>query len=351
MNIKILKLLTIMSIFSLFSGCKSENSNFFLKDIDLSDANYALYIKHKEFGEFMVLDQQVIKANKGVLKIKLSFINYLPGEGNRSFGVMLFKNNKLIKSKIGGAFKSFETGNLKDFAIPVKQKRLEGTKSEILQKLDSLKSNKSRFITFQSNFVPDSTAFRFRVRFPSIALPITKVKDSSGYERTKIVNGIDIKNWQMKKETEFEKKWAKILEDRIRKKADTITNFEVSISKGSVEGAYLFDTTKKNGDLKTLDNKHSYMNTYIFYDFEAYIMTNQENSEKLIALDYSDCLSEEERNRGQIISEMKKMVKQSTSPKLDVDKGEVGLTHYRDQTTKANKVYQQTYQLNWIEIK
>lgn len=321
----------------------------FLENIDFSDGDYSLYIRHKKFEKFMILDEKAIKENINNLKIKFSFINYLPGEGDRSYGVILFKNNKLVKSKIGGAFKYFEIGTLADYAVPVKRQRLSGTKKQLQQKLDSIKDKRNIFITHQSEFVADNRAFRFRVYFPSIAVPVTREIDSAGYRRTLTVNGIENKIWQMEEETVFEKKWITQLENCIRKKADTISDFEVSISRGSLSDARIFDTTIEWGEIKTLDNKFLFIKDYMYYNFTAYIIANKENAEKLLALDYSGCLSGEDRNRPQIISEMKKLVKQSTKPNLSVDKGEVGLSDYKDEVTKYKKLYEQTYSLNWLE--
>lgn len=328
-----------------------KKSGFFLEDIDFSDANYALYIRDKKQGTFMVLDEQALIDNKNKLKVKSSWLNYLPGEGDRNFGVILFKNKKRIKSAFGAIFTYFEIGNLKDFGIPVERKNFWGTKSQIQQKLDSLKNNKNVFITYQPNFVKDNRDFRFRIYFPSIAVPATRGVDSLGYARIFTVNGIDYNTWTMKKETEFDKKWTKILEECIRKKAGSITDFEVSVSQGSsLSNAYLFDTTKKWGNLTSADKELIYINDFMFFNFDAYIMTNKENVEKLLALDYSDCLSEEERNRPQVIAKMKALVKQSNSPNLDVDKGEVGLSDYKDQTTKYKAPYEQEYQISWLEL-
>ncbi len=325
-------------------------SKYLLKNIDFSDADYALYIRDKKQGTFMVLDEQALIDNKNKLKVKSSWLNYLPGEGDRNFGVILFKNKKRIKSALGAIFTDFEIGNLKDFGIPVEQKNFWGTKSEMQQKLDSLKNDKNAFITYQPDFVKDNRAYSFRIYFPSIAVPVTRGVDSLGYARIFTVNGIDYNTWTMKKETEFDKKWTKTLEECIRKKAGSITDFEISVSKSSLSNAYLFDTTKKWGDLTSADKKLLYINDFMFFNFDAFIMTNKENAEKLLTLDYSDCLSEEERNKPQVIAKMKALVKQSNSPNLDVDKGEVGLSDYIDQTSKYKATYEQEYQISWLEL-
>jgi len=333
----------------LLNSCMSESDHKILQEIDFSNGDYSLYVRHREYGEFMVLDEKGIKENENILKIKASFTNYLPGEGDRSYGIMLFKNNTLIKSKLGGVFNSFEIGTLADYGLPVKRQEVSGIKKELQQKLDSIKNNENIFITHQSEFVADNRAFRFRVYFPSIAVPVTRGTDSAGYQRILTVNGIENKLWQMEKERVFEKKWIAQLENCIREKAGAISDFEVSISQGSLSDANIFDTTIKWGEMRTLDNKLLYIKGYMYYNFTAYIMANKENAEKLLELDYSDCLSEKDRSRPQVIYRMQQLVKESTKPNLDVDKGEVGLNGYKDEVSKYKNLYEQEYSLVWLE--
>jgi len=337
------------------SGVKNFTNIFktkglFLEDIDFSDGEYSLYIRHKEYGKFMVLDEKKIEENKNSLKIKFSFVNYLPGEGDRGYGVMLFKNNKLIKSKIGGVFKSFEIGTLDDYALPVKGQGISGIKKELQQKLNSIKNSSNIFITHQPTFVPDNRVFRFRIYFPSIAVPVTREIDSTGRERITTINGTEINKWQMKEESLFEKKWSNKLDKCIRGKADIISDFEISISKGSLSDAHIYDTTQDWGEIRTSDRKLLYIKDYMYYDFTAYIMANKEDAEKLLELDYSGCINEEERNRPQVIAKMKELVKQSTKPNLSVDNGEVGLSGYKDEVTRYKKLYEQEYSLSWLEL-
>ncbi|MGS2760925.1 hypothetical protein [Sinomicrobium sp. M5D2P9] len=348
MKIHIQIIVMLVVSFSLFTACNSNQSiDALLEDVDFSNGKYALYIKHKELGEFMVLDEKALKDNRDKLKIKVSMANYLPGEGDRSFGVKLFKNNTLVNQKLGGVFTRFETGDLIDYAVPVKSKRIDGVKKRIQEKRDSISSYDNIFITHQSTFVPDNRAFRFRVYFSSIALSVTREKDSSGYERITTVNGIDHNTWIMKNESLFEKQWVEKIKRCIRNKAKQITDFEVSVSKGSSSGAYLLD--KAGNDLRTPTNKIMYIEDYMYYNFTAYIMANKSNAEKLLALNYADCMSEEERNRSQLIAKMKAKVKQSSQPNLNVDEGEVGLEGYKDNVHTYETVYEQEYTLTWLE--
>ncbi|QDH79609.1 hypothetical protein FKX85_11395 [Echinicola soli] len=347
-----LKALTLLFSFSACnfnqSAKKDISSGALLADMDFSNGKYALYIKHKEFGEFMVLDEEALKENRDKLIVNISLANYLPGEGDRSFGVILFKDNKLVTQKSGGVFTHFAIGNLADHAVPVKSQRIQGVKKRIQEKQDSIADQNNIFITYQSAFVPDNRAFRFRVYFPCIAVPVTRGKDSAGYERIITVNGIKHDKWIMESESLFDRQWGEKIERCIRDKAGTITDFEVSIAKSSMSNAYLLD--KAGNDLKTPNKKTIYIKDYMYYSFTAYLMADKDNAEKLLALDYSDCMSEEDRNRPLLIAKMKALVKQSTQPHLDVDKGEIGLEGYKDNVTKYKALYEQEYSLTWLEV-
>ena len=49
------------------------------------------------------------------------------------------------------------------------------------------------------------------------------------------------------------------------------------------------------------------------------------------------------------LKKMKDLVKKTNKPMLDVDKGEAGVSGYRDDYTKE-EVYEQTYSITWLEI-
>lgn len=51
-----------------------------------------------------------------------------------------------------------------------------------------------------------------------------------------------------------------------------------------------------------------------------------------------------------VTDKMKDLVKQSTKSNLSVEKEEVGLSDYKDSATKSKNLYEQEYQLNWLEI-
>lgn len=329
-----------------------QNNALFLEDVDFSDGNYVLYIKHKELGEFAVINEESLEANKESLKVNISWANYLPGEGNRSFGVMLFKDNELIKRKNGGIFKIFEIGNLKQSAIAVNEHLFAGVKSEVKNKIALLKADKNAYIISQSNLPNENKEFHFRIYFPSIAVPVTRGKDENGYEEILTINEIDYPEWYKGNDNGFEEKWSTQIEQCIKNKAGEITDFDLALSKGTLGDAYLFDVSQNwGGELQNADNEILYLSDFIYYQYQAYIGANKKDAEKLLAIDYSDCISEFDRNRSKVMAKMKDLIRQSTKSNLSVEKGEVGLLDYRDSVTTSKTLYEQEYQLNWLEIK
>ena len=323
------------------------NKGYLLKNINFLEGNYALYVRHKKYGEFMVLDEKALIKNKNKLKVKLSFINYLPGEGDRSYGVMLFKNKQLLTAKTGGAFNAFEIGNLMNYATPVKMKSFQGVKRTVQQKLDIINKNKYAFLMSGATFAPDNREFCFRVYFPSIAVPVKRKKDENGVKQIATVKGIDFNTWTMKEEIKFEKKWNEKLKNCIQQKVPETTDYHIGISSGSLSDANLFID---GIDLKSKDGHIIYINDYMFYSFTAYICAGKNEAKKLFNLDYTDCLSDEDRRRPQLIDKIKTLVAQSNHPNLKVDKGEVRLYQYKDKLTKYDEIYRQEYEIRWLQV-
>lgn len=321
-----------------------------LANIDFSNGDYALYVKHKSAGEFMVIDEAALKENRSKLSVELSFVNYLPGEGDRSFGVMLFKDSKLISSKIGGAFNHFEIGSLAEHKRAVKMKRHYATKKAMQQKIAQLNKSKKHFMTALPKLNKGDKEFSFRVQFPHIAVPVTRGVDESGYMHIKTVNGTANDQWIQKGEHAFSNVWEQKIAACIQAKV-TSNDYDVSFALGSLSNAHLFAIGTHFGDfLKTQDGNTIMLNDYMLYDFSAHIHANEAIAKQLMTLDFSDCMTEAQRNRPQLLAKMEALVKTSTRPHLSVMDSEVGLSDYKDSITISKKLYEQEYQLNWLAL-
>lgn len=248
----------------LFKSCSSDSS-VFLKDINLDDGEYSLIINHKEKGKFWIDDETTLKKYKNKLKIKGSFINYLPGEGNRSYGLVLLRNRKFYKAKQDGNFNVFEISNILDYATPfdeiLKKISIYKTKEELLKEynFEDLKDNPKIYMLSIPKFRPNSFEYRFSVDFPSIVIPLHyKTKDSKidPYWRN---NGILSKEFN---ENEINKN----LHQKITNKFKNIDHYQLekSIIRGNITSAYVNDI--KTGE--SLKNKNN--STLTAIDFRIY---------------------------------------------------------------------------------
>ncbi|WP_378181175.1 hypothetical protein [Aquimarina sp. SS2-1] len=71
----------------------------------------------------------------------------------------------------------------------------------------------------------------------------------------------------------------------------------------------------------------------------------------LFELDYTNCVTEEDQNKSALLSKIQERVKQSKTPELNIYKGEVGISNFKDTMTKSKRLYEQEYEIKWLEIK
>ncbi|MBC9796127.1 hypothetical protein [Sinomicrobium weinanense] len=168
---------------------------FFLDHIDFDDGDYVLILEIKDKGKFWIEDESLLKANREKLKIDISLINYLPGEGYRGYGAMLFKNRQVERSRHGGVFNAFEYGSLLENARPFDSVAvLEDyyDTRENLEKLDlaSLKDDPGVYGLQLPEFNDVEYDHRLKVTFPSVAVPAHYDPDDV-YHRPIVSNNFD----------------------------------------------------------------------------------------------------------------------------------------------------------------
>jgi hypothetical protein len=95
------------------------DDSFFLKNIDLSDGDYALIIKNH--GKNIVIDNsQLLAEYTGKIQVERSWMSFIPGEGGHQQTLTLFKNRQLLKEVIYKKASIFKTGNIEQYGKPVK---------------------------------------------------------------------------------------------------------------------------------------------------------------------------------------------------------------------------------------
>ena len=134
------------------------------------------------------------------------------------------------------------------------------------------------------------------------------------------------------------------------KKAGSITDFEITFSTNTSSNAYLFEVDENWDALRNKNNEVLYLNDYIFYNFVARISANETNANSLLALDYSECMNDQNRNKDEVLLRMEELVKQSTKPSLSVENGEVGIDGFNDMVIKSKTVYEQEYSIKWFDV-
>ena len=227
-------------IFTMFFNSCNKKTNLFLSDINFNDGKYSLIINHKTKGKFWIEDEQILKTHKRILKIKGSLINYLPGEGNRTYGLILLKDRAVSKSVQGGVFNVFEIGDILDFAEPfddVFEKVSEYKTKEVLLKefnFNEIKNNQNLYLLNIPKFNPHNFEYRFNIELPSLAVPLHyKNKETDPYWRSRPI---------LPKEFD-ESKISDSLYQKIMNDLANYKNFKLgkSIINGNITGAYVIN--------------------------------------------------------------------------------------------------------------
>jgi len=242
-------LITCISIF--FNSCNKKPA-LFLNDINFDDGEYSLIINHKTKGKFWIDNEQVLKKYKNIIKIKGSFINYLPGEGNRDYGLILLKNKEVYKVKHGAVFNVFEIGDILDFAEPfedVFKKVSEYKTKEEFKEYDfqKIENNRDIYMLSLPKFNPNNFEYRFNIKLPSLAVPVHyKNKDTDPYWRSRPILPKEFNEY-------------KIRDSLFQKITNDLSNFKnytlgKSIIIGSITGLNVMNN-KTHEYLKTKNNK------------------------------------------------------------------------------------------------
>lgn len=172
---------TVLLVFCaiVLSGCMKKTADrYFLNDFDLGDGEYVLVVKHPEKGLFWIDDKEGLMRNKDSLIIDASWVNYLPGEGDRSYGFYLLKNRELVKQVNGKIFNEFEMGDILEYGKPydkvIEEISIYDTKENLLSNFDfeALKRDPDIYNLQLPEFSDHGYEYSFDVKLPSLAVPV-----------------------------------------------------------------------------------------------------------------------------------------------------------------------------------
>lgn len=165
---------------------KNKPSDVFLKNINLDDGDYEIYLNIKGKGEFWIDDKTAIINNKDNIIIDKSWVNYLPGEGNRGYGAALYRNRQLVKSIYGGVFNVFKYGDILQSAEPfdevMERISIYETKKDLLKRnIDALETNENIFGLQKPVFNDVERPYYYHVKFPTVIVPAL-LEDNQGFK-------------------------------------------------------------------------------------------------------------------------------------------------------------------------
>ncbi len=317
-------------------GCSS-GGRFFGNTTFLFWNDYSLFVNHPKYGAFMVDDIKVLKANRHKVKIqrKKGVANFLPGAFDRGYGLTLFKNGKLSKTYTHhhDYFEFFEIGDLAQYGKPVSFKAFVGTKAQVQEKLKELKEQENVYVSNIPTFKFEGEEHKLTLILPSIAIPTIPIETGSFNEA----------------------QWEQKIEQRISEITASAGRYKMDIDFIKMH-AQLFDYTNKNlakhgrGEAIFAPNDRDVVRLeYRLYTPEIRISATSQVIHQLKKLDYSSSITEEERNKPQLLHAMQEVIAQSKTPDLSIEKGEAGLYSYYD-SFHIQGVGETKYELYWIEV-
>ncbi len=349
-------IIILLCIFTLFFSCKLqqkksakafETPKTFLSDIDFSTGSYALYVRHKEFGDFVVDDESVLKANGDTIKITRSFLNWLPAQADRSYGVHLFKDGVQVKEKTGADFSQFELGDIVQYgkqAMPIE--RFLGVRAEAEEKLKLLSTQKNVYFTRVPKFDKNQRDFYFKVDVPSFAVTLCR-------EGTHIVSAFDEEEGKVEM-------WKNVIKqralERIQEHGILLQDFSLTVSHGHSGNVYLKDHSipaQPDGTRKTLryaeTNNALMLESFVIYTFSFDLHAQRSVIYQLREVDFSGMITPEERQLSQLAEAIQQTLLQSNKPELaETSDFVIGTKFYHQ--TKVGEIREHTYYMEWIEV-
>ncbi len=324
---------------------KKTVSLHFLNDIDFDNGNYVLILEVKDKGKFWIDDKTLLKANKDSLKINVSLFNYLPGEGYRGYGAMLFKDRQVIKSKHGGVFNTFEYGNLLENAQPfdsvmVHEYYYESRKELEKLNLDSLQNSPDAFGLQIPEFDSINYNYQVKVTFPSVAVPV-HYKEDTPYHQPIVSNDFDKDAFGRKLNDQLKNDLSKLPLSNYRFKNQPNKNAWQS-NYGSI--LYLYD--KNTGREIRKNSNPLWIDNFVLENYEIEILCDKESLEQLKAHDWSKYIPTGLANHEALFKSVNKKY-----PHWKPAAKTVEIEGLQENLTIKSGVFEQKYELRFIRKK
>lgn len=160
------------TIFRTKKDAHSNNTHsnlLFLNKIDISKGKYAIiFISKTDSVPLLIDNQNLILANKDKVLVRKNWKSNFPSY-TKSYGLLLFKDGKLIKEVNGKDFEKFELGTLLNDTKPLKKIEKHLDKKRYLERYTDLVNKPSVFIAKSTEVLADDYEYSFNVKLPTVA--------------------------------------------------------------------------------------------------------------------------------------------------------------------------------------
>jgi len=309
----------------------SPEKAYFLHQADFDKHTYTLIIRHKETSDdfFLVDNQDAIRAHRDTLDMKLSWVNFLPAERGIGYGVELYEDGVLKDRKWASVMSNFHIGTLHEHGKKVSQEFFAGSRQEVEQQLTILKNKQNIIISSDPIFNKGEKDYSFFIYFPTISAPAYDAYDDKAL--------MFVKQWELQ--------LTKCLTTIIGESEDYLA----SVHHNSQRNPYIYNN-KANERLRDQAGSVPILKDVMLYNFYAKIEATKETAERLFGIDYSSCVKESDQNNPLLHDSLKKIVKDSTSPELLIEREDVGVTGFKSKTSLSRAIERKIYRVDWYEI-
>ena len=184
------------------------SNHLFLNKIDISKGKYAIiFISKTDSVPLLIDNQNLILTNMDKVLVRKNWKSNLPSY-TKSYGLLLFKDGKLIKEEIGKNFEKFDLGTLLNDTKPLKKIEMHLDKKQYLKRYTDLVNKHSVFIVKSTELMADEFEYSFNVKLPTVVFPnsdtVFNKKDFSQQIERQIKEGLkNMEGYKLKEITDI----------------------------------------------------------------------------------------------------------------------------------------------------
>ena len=334
-----------MAIFALMACPREEEDARVLSGLNFGDGGaYAVYVRHPEHGDFLVRDREALLANRDRLRVARTWRSLLPGEGNRDYGVTVFRDGEVILTVAGAALDPFDVGTLPQNGLRVTRHSVSHTAEEARALRTRLDAAADAYVLSGPPTDPRDDArlgdYEFTIRFPTTVSPTRASSGARDDRRTTIDEGdIDA----------IDRRLRACLADGIAA-AGTPRTHALNVTHGTTTGALLYAPPALGGGRlrAAASGAPLTLDGLALVDFRATIRTDSAAAARLRDLDFGACLNEAQDRDALLRGELRRLLTLakrggSRDSPLPIVSG------YRDRV-EVGPMRRRLWGVTWIEV-